>query len=283
MSEDIFVDEKENQKKLIYDEVDKIIHDQADLISSLEGIKSFVNIDTDAPNIGITLNNKLNELAQKFEDAGISIFDESVSEKMEGNPVGDAIFDDITLKIYTAREYFNEYAFKVYELVKKEYEKVKSYGNFRKFLYAFENVTIYKNNEDALQISIHILNKLHVNLEKYKQLDEELWNYNLEDNLEESLVNLINNDEYDYDKQDLKATIYTLKKLGLERLIPKIEEAEKDRESKSDNKSWNLTNSEKSEIQSKAKKLAAKIKAREPENNNTTEIKQKDNSDNESR
>lgn len=283
MSEDIFVDEKENQKKLIYDEVDKIIHDQADLISSLEGIKSFVNIDTDAPNIGITLNNKLNELAQKFEDAGISIFDESVSEKMEGNPVGDAIFDDITLKIYTAREYFNEYAFKVYELVKKEYEKVKSYGNFRKFLYAFENVTIYKNNEDALQIPIHILNKLHVNLEKYKQLDEELWNYNLEDNLEESLVNLINNDEYDYDKQDLKATIYTLKKLGLERLIPKIEEAEKDRESKSDNKSWNLTNSEKSEIQSKEKKLAAKIKAREPENNNTTEIKQKDNSDNESR
>lgn len=283
MSEDIFVYEKENQKKLIYDEVDKIIHDQADLISSLEGIKSFVNIDTDAPNIGITLNNKLNELAQKFEDAGISIFDESVSEKMEGNPVGDAIFDDITLKIYTAREYFNEYAFKVYELVKKEYEKVKSYGNFRKFLYAFENVTIYKNNEDELQIPIHILNKLHVNLEKYKQLDEELWNYNLEDNLEESLVNLINNDEYDYDKQDLKATIYTLKKLGLERLIPKIEEAEKDRESKSDNKSWNLTNSEKSEIQSKEKKLAAKIKAREPENNNTTEIKQKDNSDNESR
>ena len=260
MSENILVDEKENQKKLIYDEIDKIIHDQADLISSLEEIKSFVNIDTDAPNIGITLNNKLNELSQKFDDAGISIFSESVSEKIEGNPVGDAIFDDITLKIYTAREYFNEYAFKIYELVKKEYEKVKSYGNFRKFLYAFENVTIYKNNEDALRIPIHILNKLHVNLEKYKQLDEELWNYNLEDNLEESLVSLINNDEYGYDKQDLKATIYTLKKLGLERLIPKIEEVEKDRESKSDNKSWNLTNSEKSEIQSKAKNWRIELK-----------------------
>lgn len=282
MSENILVDEKENQKKLIYDEIDKIIHDQADLISSLEEIKSFVNIDTDAPNIGITLNNKLNELSQKFDDAGISIFSESVSEKIEGNPVGDAIFDDITLKIYTAREYFNEYAFKIYELVKKEYEKVKSYGNFRKFLYAFENVTIYKNNEDALRIPIHILNKLHVNLEKYKQLDEELWNYNLEDNLEDSLVSLINNDEYGYDKQDLKATIYTLKKLGLERLIPKIEEVEKDKESKSDNKSWNLTNSEKSKIQSKAKKLADKIKERETENN-TKEEKQKDNNNNESR
>lgn len=282
MSENILVDEKENQKKLIYDEIDKIIHDQADLISSLEEIKSFVNIDTNAPNIGITLNNKLNELAQKFDDAGISIFSESVSEKIEGNPVRDAIFDDITLKIYTAREYFNEYAFKIYELVKKEYEKVKSYGNFRKFLYAFENVTIYKNNEDALRIPIHILNKLHVNLEKYKQLDEELWNYNLEDNLEDSLVSLINNDEYGYDKQDLKATIYTLKKLGLERLIPKIEEVEKDKESKSDNKSWNLTNSEKSKIQSKAKKLADKIKERETENN-TKEEKQKDNNNNESR
>lgn len=282
MSENILVDEKENQKKLIYDEIDKIIHDQADLISSLEEIKSFVNIDTNAPNIGITLNNKLNELAQKFDDAGISIFSESVSEKIEGNPVRDAIFDDITLKIYTAREYFNEYAFKIYELVKKEYEKVKSYGNFRKILYAFENVTIYKNNEDALRIPIHILNKLHVNLEKYKQLDEELWNYNLEDNLEDSLVSLINNDEYGYDKQDLKATIYTLKKLGLERLIPKIEEVEKDKESKSDNKSWNLTNSEKSKIQSKAKKLADKIKERETENN-TKEEKQKDNNNNESR
>lgn len=282
MSENILVDQKENQKKLIYDEIDKIIHDQADLISSLEEIKSFVNIDTDAPNIGITLNNKLNELSQKFDDAGISIFSESVSEKIEGNPVGDAIFYDITLKIYTAREYFNEYAFKIYELVKKEYEKVKSYGNFRKFLYAFENVTIYKNNEDALRIPIHILNKLHVNLEKYKQLDEELWNYNLEDNLEDSLVSLINNDEYGYNKQDLKATIYTLKKLGLERLIPKIEEVEKDRESKSDNKSWNLTNSEKSEIQSKAKKLADRIKKRETENN-TKEEKQKDNNNNESR
>lgn len=282
MSENILVDEKENQKKLIYDEIDKIIHGQADLISYLEEIKSFVNIDTDAPNIGITLNNKLNELSQKFDDAGISIFSESVSEKIEGNPVRDAIFDDITLKIYTAREYFNEYAFKIYELVKKEYEKVKSYGNFRKFLYAFENVTIYKNNEDALRIPIHILNKLHVNLEKYKQLDEELWNYNLEDNLEDSLVSLINNDEYGYDKQDLKATIYTLKKLGLERLIPKIEEVEKDRENKLDNKSWNLTNSEKSEIQSKAKKMADKIKERETENN-TKEEKQKDNNNNESR
>lgn len=282
MSENILVDQKENQKKLIYDEIDKIIHDQADLISYLEEIKSFVNIDTDAPNIGSTLNNKLNELSQKFDDAGISIFDESVSEKIEGNPVRDAIFDDITLKIYTAREYFNEYAFKIYEIVKKEYEKVKSYGNFRKFLYAFENVTIYKNNEDALRIPIHILNKLHVNLEKYKQLDEELWNYNLEDNLEDSLVSLINNDEYGYDKQDLKATIYTLKKLGLERLIPKIEEVEKDRESKLDNKSWNLTNSEKSEIQLKAKKLADRIKKRETENN-TKEEKQKDNNNNESR
>lgn len=121
-----------------------------------------------------------------------------------------------------------------------------------------------------------------MNLEKYKQLDEELWNYNLEDNLEDSLVSLINNNEYGYDKQDLKATIYTLKKLGLERLIPKIEEVEKDRESKSDNKSWNLTNSEKSEIQSKAKKLADKIKERETENN-TKEEKQKDNNNNESR
>lgn len=128
-----------------------------------------------------------------------------------------------------------------------------------------ENILVDEKENQKKLIYDEILNKLHVNLEKYKQLDEELWNYNLEDNLEDSLVSLINNDEYGYDKQDLKATIYTLKKLGLERLIPKIEEVEKDRESKSYNKSWNLTNSEKSEIQSKAKKLADKIKERETE------------------
>ena len=145
-----------------------------------------------------------------------------------------------------------------------------------------ENILVDEKENQKKLIYDEILNKLHVNLEKYKQLDEELWNYNLEDNLEDSLVSLINSDEYGYDKQDLKATIYTLKKLGLERLIPKIEEVEKDRESKSDNKSWNLTNSEKSEIQSKAKKLADKIKERETENN-TKEEKQKDNNNNESR
>lgn len=145
-----------------------------------------------------------------------------------------------------------------------------------------ENILVDEKENQKKLIYDEILNKLHVNLEKYKQLDEELWNYNLEDNLEDSLVSLINNDEYGYDKQDLKATIYTLKKLGLERLIPKIEEVEKDRESKSDNKSWNLTNSEKSKIQSKAKKLADKIKERETENN-TKEEKQKDNNNNESR
>lgn len=145
-----------------------------------------------------------------------------------------------------------------------------------------ENILVDEEENQKKLIYDEILNKLHVNLEKYKQLDEELWNYNLEDNLEDSLVSLINNDEYGYDKQDLKATIYTLKKLGLERLIPKIEEVEKDRKSKSDNKSWNLTNSEKSEIQSKAKKLADKIKKRETENN-TKEEKQKDNNNNESR
>lgn len=145
-----------------------------------------------------------------------------------------------------------------------------------------ENILVDEKENQKKLIYDEILNKLHVNLEKYKQLDEELWNYNLEDNLEDSLVSLINNDEYGYDKQDLKATIYTLKKLGLERLIPKIEEVEKDRESKSDNKSWNLTNSEKSEIQSKAKKMADRIKKRETENN-TKEEKQKDNNNNESR
>ena len=145
-----------------------------------------------------------------------------------------------------------------------------------------ENILVDEKENQKKLIYDEILNKLHVNLEKYKQLDEELWNYNLEDNLEDSLVSLINNDEYGYDKQDLKATIYTLKKLGLERLIPKIEKVEKDRESKSDHKSWNLTNSEKSEIQSKAKKLADKIKERETENN-TKEEKQKDNNNNESR
>lgn len=145
-----------------------------------------------------------------------------------------------------------------------------------------ENILVDEKENQKKLIYDEILNKLHVNLEKYKQLDEELWNYNLEDNLEDSLVSLINNDEYGYDKQDLKATIYTLKKLGLERLIPKIEEVEKDKESKSDNKSWNLTNSEKSKIQSKAKKLADKIKERETENN-TKEEKQKDNNNNESR
>lgn len=145
-----------------------------------------------------------------------------------------------------------------------------------------ENILVDEKENQKKLIYDEILNKLHVNLEKYKQLDEELWNYNLEDNLEDSLVSLINNDEYGYDKQDLKATIYTLKKLGLERLIPKIEEVEKDRESKSDNKSWNLTNSEKSEIQSKAKKMADRIKERETENN-TKEEKQRDNNNNESR
>ena len=145
-----------------------------------------------------------------------------------------------------------------------------------------ENILVDEKENQKKLIYDEILNKLHVNLEKYKQLDEELWNYNLEDNLEDSLVSLINNDEYGYDKQDLKATIYTLKKLGLERLIPKIEEVEKDKESKSDNKSWNLTNSEKSKIQSKAKKLADKIKERETEKK-TKEEKQKDNNNNESR
>lgn len=65
-----------------------------------------------------------------------------------------------------------------------------------------ENILVDEKENQKKLIYDEILNKLHVNLEKYKQLDEELWNYNLEDNLEDSLVSLINNDEYGYDKQD---------------------------------------------------------------------------------
>ena len=63
-----------------------------------------------------------------------------------------------------------------------------------------ENILVDEKENQKKLIYDEILNKLHVNLEKYKQLDEELWNYNLEDNLEDSLVSLINNDEYGYDK-----------------------------------------------------------------------------------
>lgn len=252
------VDDKEvkafedTYKKILFDKIRDVISKQAELILQIQQIGKSAGLDTDLTNIGITLNNKLVQLQNQFKAAGISMhstviedFDELNVDPIMSSFLGEAIISDLIDYIVKGSQALNRYSESISDISKQKTNKVQELERvsaLRKFFVRLRSFFIPMKEETGTlaQEEIAMLNTF---LSDYRDIDNQLYKYNLRDNIVDSIIRQIRRQSYDADtSQGLleEFVIPDLKKLGLADLIPDLQSA-LSREYKKDLPDFNKT------------------------------------------
>lgn len=271
---------EERYKKILYKSIESIMSNMYDTLNTNRRIskKLDLNIDIDMPNIGVTLNNKINEISHEFEDAGISMFamPNEENEFVGSNFVGDAIIDDLFARFGKGNQAYTGYVSNLEEAINRRNERAKALvttSPIKKFFLKIRSFFVHESMEDAMTFLPEEIEKMSSNISGYKDIDEELWNYSLKDNVAQSIINSITSKGYDKETMQYmleKEVMPTLKSLNLESLEPQINEGLSKYESQEqdlDNGPWKLTQSQRIDLQMKAQKLAENIGRESVQNN----------------
>lgn len=270
------------RKEILYQIIRESISEQAKFIMQLEETGKLFDINVSMPNIGITLNNKLIEISKIFKKAEISMFIEP-NEKLNmlnSNFVGEAILNDLVEQFGEGIEKLLEYDSSMGKVINKKTTQIKALqksGPIKRIFFRIRSLFNSNLISNLVSFSKEDIKEIKSHLSEYKKIDENLWGYNLEDNIVQSLANYINDRQYD--KNTIPEVIEecirpTLEKLGLEKVIPQLkEELSKSREQLDSSKdtSWELSASQKMEIQKSSKQIANEI-----DNNEKSEIYRED-------
>lgn len=255
---------EDKYKGIIYHKISECTLRNARL---LEQIKKMDLIDEKEklPNISITLNNKIVELSKTFKKYNLSMFSQKIEKYGEFNFnfvdssfVGDAIILDIIRITIKGIEELEKHGQKMDKVVKRRNKQIlvlEKTGLIGKFFLLIKGFIMHKSPIDVSPMPEDV-DELNSYLLNYKKIDEQLWNYNLPDNIVSSLVEYILEQGYDYlimPKLLEESINPTLQKLGLSNLIPKLEEElnEKfqERRLSMQRESWKLTPNQKNLIQ----------------------------------
>ena len=220
---------EERRKKVIFDEINELIPLFDDIQNSIqESHKNFGLGKVNFPNIVIYANNKIGEISNIFNSAHLSMYIDTKDSEIVFFPsnLGDAIIEDIFVIVNEAINKLKLYN-KVFDLIVKQ--KISFMSNpFSKLFTSFRYVY---NGKNPLQFTEEEANLLDSYLNDYIMKAKSIWNYSLDKDLQNAVLNKILNSDTLY-KQPPVYTVYflissifrDLISLGYESLIPSIME-----------------------------------------------------------
>ena len=273
-------------KKILYKSIESIMANMYDTLNTNRKIskKLDLDLDIDLPNIGVTLNNKINEISHEFEDAGISMFamPNEENEFVGSNFVGDAILDDLFARFGKGSQVYTDYVSNLEEVINRRNERVRALvttSPIKKFFLKIRSFFVHESMEDDMLFLPEEIEKMSSNISRYKEVDEELWNYSLKDNVAQSIINSITSKGYDKETMQYmleEEVMPTIKSLGLESIESQIETGLSEYENQAqdlNNGPWRLTQSQRIDLQIKAQKLAENIERESAQKNKTAQNK----------
>ena len=268
ISEKDIKEEEDKYKNAIYGEVEKMNCTLSEII------EQYTNNSTKIPNISITFNNKLNEISQIFKRAGISMFAEYNKEYdfIDINFVGNAIIEDMISQLSSGVKALSKYNDSINNANKKREERIKELeksGPIKKLFLKLRSFFVTNTVSNLTSYSKEEIEDVNSNLSKYKEIDENLCEYNLRDNVAQSLAKLIIDRRYD--DFTIPAVLEesigpTLKKLGVEDIIPQVQEELNKLQEQSkihNSKSWDLSTIQRLGIQISSKQIANEFEQNE--------------------
>ena len=214
---------EEENKKLIFDKISNINSEQIEMINLITiNAKNIGQLDVSIPNVGITLNNKLVELSQEFKRHGISMFYSDYGIQFVGAAIINDLIDRLVISIKKLREYDKELG----SIVKNKREQEQALQNISPIKKFFSKIRSFFVKENPIDLSLTEEEQkiLDSSLQEYKDVDDQIWNYNLRDNIISSIVKQFTEQKF-YDPQGLlnRDIIPDLKKLELGDLVPELQ------------------------------------------------------------
>jgi len=227
---------EEKYKNILFEQVEKLYSQQAELLMEIDKMREYIELEKDLPNIGITLNNKIIQLQHQFENAGISIYSQKVEDyglaKLNlviPSFIGQAVIYDLIDYSSSATNKLDGYSKKMDVLTKERNKKVHSleqttplkrfWAKVKSFFYPVKQDDFEYTKEETDEVNSHLL--------EFRDIDKQLWNYNLRDNIISSIVKHIRNHQYSENVLQgiLEENINPdLQKLGLGDLIPQLQQ-----------------------------------------------------------
>lgn len=237
---------KEFEKKYkdtIFTKINEVGSKQLETINQMTTNATYLGqSQVSIPNVSTTLNNKIVELSHEFKKAGISIFSKEYENYgfVTSSFLGDAIIHDLIDKLATSINKLGEYGKIIKNISEQKNEKILALQNaslMKKFFSKIRAFFVLVQPVD-LSLTEEEQGMLDSSLQEYKDIDSEIWNYNLKDNIVQALVKEFtrpqkfgdSNTTHKHDAFNVprlleEYVIPDLKKLGLEHLVPKLQEA----------------------------------------------------------
>lgn len=214
-------------KKKLFDNIATIISSQSELFNKTRALRKDIGLDMNLPNIGTTLNNKLVLLQHEFEVAGTSMYSEKLG-KVDMTLIGEAVTMDLIQYATNGIKNSETYQKIANAITENRMNKVNSLqqkNSIRQFLDKIKSFFVSQKKNDLLyeQQQEQAIKEC---ISDYKVADEQLWEYNLRDNIISSITKQIRRREYRAHQvpQLLKESVLPdLQKLGLADLIPELQ------------------------------------------------------------
>ena len=212
---------EENEKNDLFGELNKRFSEMNVAIAKIqEQSKCGLEIKNKLPNILITLNNKLVEMQFKFQEAGLSLY----SGKVFGGVVWpSAIGNAVTHDLFDIADQGLDKLDDCIRIISQIQEQKLSYIESVKKANPLKRKFLSIKQEDLLftQEEIDVINAY---LDNYNDIDNQLFNYNLKDNVITSIEKELFNTVF-IPSGMLETDIFpSLEKLGLSDLVPKHKE-----------------------------------------------------------
>lgn len=185
--------------------------------------------NAELPNIGITLNNKLVSLQHIFENAGISINVGKNDNFTNSSFIYNAIVNDLFDYVIEASKHLVESNSAMHNIQNSKISQFKALKNVSPIQKLFQRIKSLFVPIKPIDLSVteEEKNTFILPLEEYKNIDTQIWNYNLEDNVIKSIVKSIR--EYNYTAYVIPElleylVIPDLNSLNLDNLIPQLKQ-----------------------------------------------------------
>ena len=239
-------DFEKKYKDTLFSRIDEIRLNEFQVIDQIAtNATNIGQLNVDIPNTSTTLNNKLVELSHIFKKAGLSMYVKEFEDYdlVSSSFLGVAIINDLIDKLSESSNKLDEYAKTINDIsddIEEELLSLQNESPKRSFFARIKSIFVHREEPIYYYVSLTDEEQdiLDGYLQKYKDVDSEIWNYNLEDNLVQSLAKEITSpqeiDELDFPHKYSASVVPELLKesvlpdlqaLGLEHLVPKLQEA----------------------------------------------------------
>ena len=228
---------EEKFKSEVYGKINQMIQMQSEWIAGIQKMNRNFDLENDLSNIGITMNNKLVELKNIFQHAGISIYSQQFENYGTFNLnfttasfIGKSIINDLLDYTQKGMNQLGEYSKRIRQISEEKIKKSQALEKTSYLRRLFSKIkTIFKPTySNPWTLTQEEKQELESILSKYREIGSQLYTYNLRDNIVSSIVKEVMHNKYSASEVPgllEESVIPNLQKLGLTDLIPNLQQA----------------------------------------------------------